>query len=215
MPGPQGPHKILVIGEPGIGKTSLIRRYVDNVFDKNYTATLGVDFALKVVPWDNNMQIQLQLWDIAGQERFSSMTRVYYKQATACVIIFDITRLPTLKAVARWKNDLDGKASLPNGDPIPCLLVANKCDLAERPIPKEDIQQLCDEHGFIGWIETSAKEDVNVSKAMRYLIEHILYLHEDDDEGSAPAGSTKGANTVSLETAGDPKPKKADCCGGK
>lgn len=143
------------------------------------------------------------------------------------------------QAVARWKNDLDGKASLPNGDPIPCLLVANKsvtlfcgeegcrtrlpklnecvlrCDLAERPIPKEDIQQLCDEHGFIGWIETSAKEDVNVSKAMRYLIEHILYLHEDDDEGSAPAGSTKGANTVSLETAGDPKPKKADCCGGK
>lgn len=92
MPGPQGPHKILVIGEPGIGKTSLIRRYVDNVFDKNYTATLGVDFALKVVPWENNMQIQLQLWDIAGQERFSSMTRVYYKQATACVIIFDITR---------------------------------------------------------------------------------------------------------------------------
>jgi hypothetical protein len=69
--------------------------------------------------------------------------------------------------VARWKNDLDSKASLPNGDPIPCLLVANKCDLAERPIPKEDIQQLCDEHGFIGWIETSAKEDVNVSKAMR------------------------------------------------
>ena len=59
-----------------------------------------VDFALKVVPWDNNMQIQLQLWDIAGQERFSSMTRVYYKQAIACVIIFDITRPPTLKVGA-------------------------------------------------------------------------------------------------------------------
>lgn len=207
----QGPHKILVIGEPGIGKTSLIRRYVDNVFDKNYTATLGVDFALKVVPWDNGMHIQLQLWDIAGQERFSSMTRVYYKQATACIIIFDITRPPTLRAVARWKADLDGKASLPNGDPIPCLLIANKCDLPDRPIPKEDIQALCDEQGFIGWIETSAKEDVNVSKAMKYLIEHILYLHEDAnlDENEVP--QDRGALTIAASGQGD-QPKKAECC---
>eukprot|EP00040_Diaphanoeca_grandis_P015069 m.76735 g.76735 ORF g.76735 m.76735 type:complete len:212 (-) comp24928_c0_seq1:353-988(-) len=209
MRGAQGPHKILVIGEPGIGKTSLIRRYVDNVFDKNYTATLGVDFALKVVPWDNGMHIQLQLWDIAGQERFSSMTRVYYKQATACIIIFDITRPPTLRAVARWKADLDGKASLPNGDPIPCLLIANKCDLPERPIPKEDIQALCDEQGFIGWIETSAKEDVNVSKAMRYLIEHILYLHED---ANAAEDIKSGDNGGTVTVASGNNPPKKECC---
>jgi len=210
MPGPQGPHKILVIGEPGIGKTSLIRRYVDNQFDKNYTATLGVDFALKVVPWeDPKMSIQLQLWDIAGQERFSSMTRVYYKQATACVIIFDITRPPTLRAVNRWKADLDSKASLPNGDPIPCLLVANKCDLPDRPIPKEEIQALCDEQGYIGWIETSAKEDVNVSKAMRYLIEHILYLHEEEMDEDDP--NPEGNRTLRVdEKEGGEEEKK--CC---
>ena len=80
-PLPRPRHDVVATPHPTTGKTSLIRRYVDNQFDKNYTATLGVDFALKVVPWeDPKMSIQLQLWDIAGQERFSSMTRVYYKQ---------------------------------------------------------------------------------------------------------------------------------------
>ena len=61
------------------------------------TALWAVDFALKIVPWNNGKNVRLQLWDIAGQERFSSMTRVYYKQATACVIIFDITRRSTFQ----------------------------------------------------------------------------------------------------------------------
>jgi hypothetical protein len=91
-----------------------------------------------------------------------------------------------------------------------------RCDLPDRPIPKEDIQSLCDEHGFIGWIETSAKEDVNVSKAMRYLIEHILYLHEDEHgDESGPAGESGGGTTVSLDSPKDAKPKKGDCCGAK
>jgi hypothetical protein len=76
--------------------------------------------------------------------------------------------------------------------------VANKCDLPDRPIPKEEIQALCDEQGYIGWIETSAKEDVNVSKAMRYLIEHILYLHEEEIEVDEPKDSHMN-QTVRIE----------------
>lgn len=182
----EGPHKVLVIGEPGIGKTSLIRRYVDGIFDKHYCATLGVDFALKIVPWENGISIRLQLWDIAGQERFSSMTRVYYKQATACVIIFDITRRSTFQEVEKWKADLDEKARLPSGDLLPCLLIANKCDLDDRPVPEEEINALCNEQGFVGYIETSAKEDVNVEKAMKFLIKHILALHDEELEAPSP-----------------------------
>eukprot|EP00039_Didymoeca_costata_P018673 m.334491 g.334491 ORF g.334491 m.334491 type:complete len:205 (+) comp17365_c0_seq1:327-941(+) len=193
----EGPHKVLVIGEPGIGKTSLIRRYVDGIFDKHYCATLGVDFALKIVPWADGRNIRLQLWDIAGQERFSSMTRVYYKQATACVIIFDITRKSTFQEVIKWKTDLDNKTRLPSGDRLPCLLVANKCDLPQRPVTSEEIKAMCEKEGFIGWIETSAKEDVNVAKAMRFLIEHILALHDDhlvapDQDQLVPLGKEHG-----------------------
>jgi signal recognition particle receptor subunit beta len=81
--------------------------------------------------------------------------------------------------VLKWKADLDNKTRLPSGDLLPCLLVANKCDLPARPVPTEEIQQMCDEQGFVGWIETSAKEDTHVDKAMRFLIEHILALHDE------------------------------------
>eukprot|EP00051_Salpingoeca_urceolata_P027674 m.482706 g.482706 ORF g.482706 m.482706 type:complete len:202 (-) comp22642_c0_seq1:133-738(-) len=200
----EGPHKVLVIGEAGIGKTSLIRRYVDGVFQKNYCATLGVDFALKVENWTKGQKVRLQLWDIAGQERFSAMTRVYYQQATACVIVFDITRKSTFQAVLRWKQDLDAKTALPNGEPLPCLLIANKCDLPDRPVPSEEIKAFCDDHGFIGWIETSAKDDVNIDKAMRFLTQHILTAID------AEAAATSGREVIKLDAGGSGAQSR--CC---
>lgn len=68
-------YKILVIGDLGTGKTSFIKRYVHKFFSNSYRATIGVDFALKVIPWDESTIVRLQLWDIAGQERFGNMTR--------------------------------------------------------------------------------------------------------------------------------------------
>jgi Ras-related protein Rab-32 len=135
-----------VIGELGTGKTSIIKRYVHQFFSQHYRATIGVDFALKVLTWDQNTIIRLQLWDIAGslkkklkikpsfkyflltsgQERFGNMTRVYYKEAVGAFIVFDVTRTATFEAVLKWKADLDSKVQLPDGTPIPCVLLANK-----------------------------------------------------------------------------------------
>jgi len=86
----------------------------------------GVDFALKVLRWDPDTVVRLQLWDIAGQERFGSMTRVYYKEAVGAFVVFDVTRAGTLEAVPKWKADLDSKVALPDGRPIPTVLLANK-----------------------------------------------------------------------------------------
>lgn len=81
---------------------------------------------MKVIQLESNTIVRLQLWDVAGQERFGSMTRVYFKDALGALICFDVTKLQTFEAVKKWKEDLDSKVSMPDGSPIPTVLVANK-----------------------------------------------------------------------------------------
>lgn len=169
-------YKLLVIGDLGVGKTSIIKRYVHQNFSSHYRATIGVDFALKVLHWDAETVVRLQLWDIAGQERFGNMTRVYYREAMGAFIVFDVTRPATFEAVAKWKNDLDSKLTLPNGKPVSVVLLANKCDQGKDVLMNNGLKmdQFCKEHGFVGWFETSAKENINIDEASRCLVKHIL-----------------------------------------
>lgn len=169
-------YKILVIGELGTGKTSVIKRYVHQYFSQNYRATIGVDFALKVINWDSNTLIRLQLWDIAGQERFGNMTRVYYKEAVGAFIVFDVTRSATFDAVLKWKNDLDSKVHLPDGTRVPCILLANKCDMPKEGLVNNSsaMEQFCQENGFLHWYLTSAKDNINIEEAAKSLVGKIL-----------------------------------------
>nr|XP_058954151.1 ras-related protein Rab-7L1-like [Pocillopora verrucosa] len=177
--------KVIIIGDATVGKTSFVKRYVNNHSGpgREYKPTVGVDFALKVIKYSDDTTIRLQLWDIAGQERFSTMTRVYYKGAAACVIMFDLTSQQTFNSTIKWKRDLDSKCTLPNGKTIPCILVGNKSDLSStRPIEKEAIDKLCKENGFLGWTEMSVKEDVNVSETMDYLLAELLDSYKNNEE---------------------------------
>jgi len=192
-------YKILVIGDLGCGKTSIIKRYVHDFFSQHYRATIGVDFALKVINWDAFNTIRLQLWDIAGQERYGNMTRVYYKEAVGAFIVFDVTRSNTFESVTNWKNDLDLKVTLPDGSPIPCVLLGNKCDqpkegLANHP---SKMDEFCKEKGFDAWFETSAKENINIDEAARTLIRKIMEndvvrkheMEKDRDQFTLGAGT--------------------------
>ncbi|XP_064215429.1 ras-related protein Rab-32 isoform X1 [Tribolium castaneum] len=169
-------YKILVIGDLGAGKTSIIKRYVHRFFTQHYRATIGVDFALKVLNWDDNTLIRLQLWDIAGQERYGNMTRVYYKEAVGAFIVFDVTRTNTFESVAKWKSDLDSKVQLSDGSPIPCVLLANKCDQQKEGLVNHPnkMDEYCKENGFTTWFETSAKDNINIDEAANALVAKIL-----------------------------------------
>ncbi|KAG9069381.1 rab32, member RAS oncoprotein [Linnemannia hyalina] len=172
-------YKILVIGDVGTGKTSIIKRYVHNIFSMNYKSTIGVDFALKVIQWSPDTVVRLQLWDIAGQER-ASMARVYYKEAVAALIVYDVTRPKTFEAVKRWKADLDSKVTLPGTDePIHAILLANKTDLQENELNSEELDEFCEEHGFLKWFGTSAKDNRNIEDATQFLLEKILASEEE------------------------------------
>jgi len=204
-------YKILVIGDLGTGKTSIIKRYVHNFFSVHYRATIGVDFALKVLNWDNSTLIRLQLWDIAGQERYGSMTRVYYKDAVGCLIVFDVTRQSTFEAVAKWKHDLDTKVQLADGQPIPCVLLANKCDQPKEGLVNNSSQmdKYCEEKGFLQWYETSAKENINIEPAAKFLVEKILEndrsnntLPDEDDSDKIDLRQKPSSRTNQQEKTG-------------
>ncbi|XP_073528792.1 ras-related protein Rab-32 [Phyllobates terribilis] len=200
--------KVLVIGELGVGKTSIIKRYVHQLFSQHYRATIGVDFALKVINWDSKTLVRLQLWDIAGQERFGNMTRVYYKEAVGAFVVFDVTRGSTFEAITKWKSDLDSKVHLPNGGPIPAILLANKCDQKRENSAHSPSQMdhFCKENGFVAWFETSAKDNVNIDEASRCLVDNILtnsknFPVEENDVGS-----------VQLDQETMPAESKSQCC---
>lgn len=192
--------KILVIGELGAGKTSLIKRYVHQIFSDHYRATIGVDFALKVFQWNDEegTVIRLQLWDIAGQERFGNMTRVYYKEAVGAIVVYDVTRNDTFSAVDKWKADLDSKVLLPDGRPIPCILVGNKSDRkseedldAESPI----MRAYCQQKGFVDAFFVSAKTNENVEKACHCLVERILENEKWLDHSNSHLKLNHGGNS--------------------
>merc|ERR1712062_517069 len=167
--------KVLVIGELGSGKTSLIKRYVHDFFTQHYRATIGVDFALKVVHHNDHTLVRLQLWDIAGQERFGNMTRVYYRDAAAAFVVFDLSRIATFEAAAKWKDDLDMKVVTGDGSRVPAILLANKCDLRdESTVNDAEIEQFSKEHGFAAWYRVSAKEGTQVEEAGSHIISLVL-----------------------------------------
>eukprot|EP01087_Luapelamoeba_hula_P001261 TRINITY_DN10_c0_g2_i1.p1 TRINITY_DN10_c0_g2~~TRINITY_DN10_c0_g2_i1.p1 ORF type:complete len:224 (-),score=53.77 TRINITY_DN10_c0_g2_i1:75-746(-) len=213
--------KVLVVGDSFTGKTSLIGRFVHNIFSNNYKTTIGVDFALKDIIWDDRTHIKLQLWDIAGQERFSNMTRVYYREAVGAFVVFDVTRSPTFEATERWKKDIDAKVWLPpDNAPIPVVLLANKVDLAPDGFVGHDevMNKHCEMFGFIGWEATSAKmsgPNNNIDKATRYLLSKILersgVLQYTERERAASGAD----GTIILGDSGSAKesqPKEKGCC---
>lgn len=173
--------KILIVGDGNVGKSSFVHRYVNGQFNSMYKMTVGVDFSVKLLHWSDKEKVRLQLWDIAGQERFISMTRIYYKGALGCVVMFDVTRSSSFLSCLHWKRDLDNKAMLPNGDSIPCILLANKCDLSQRAVSADSIDKFSKANGFIAWMETSVKENKNIGEAMRRLVEEILSVQSSLD----------------------------------
>ncbi|XP_054465465.1 ras-related protein Rab-7L1-like isoform X2 [Anoplopoma fimbria] len=173
--------KILIVGDGTVGKSSFVHRYVSGQFNNMYKMTMGVDYSVKLLLWSDKEKVRLQIWDIAGQERFISMNRIYYKGALGCVVMFDVTSSASFLNCRHWKQDLDNKAILPNGDFIPCILLANKCDLAQRVVSADSIDEFSKANGFVTWMEVSVKENKNIGEAMRRLVQEILSVQSSLD----------------------------------
>lgn len=138
------------------------------------------------------------------------MTRVYYKDAVGCLLLFDVTRASTFEAVVRWKNDLDSKVTLPDGSPIPCVLLANKCDLAKEGLSQTQMEEFCKDKGFIGWFETSAKENTNVESAAKFLVTKIVEAENTIKKQEEEADNEK--LQITNDIVKKQENKKSGCC---
>ena len=164
--------KIVFVGEHGVGKTSLIRRFVHQNFSEFYRATIGADFAHKNVTLDGGVEVDLHLWDIAGDERFGSVMNLYYQEAVGAVVVFDVGRKSSYEMAPVWKKDIDMKVVASENRPIPCLLIGNKVDIQQEAweIPLEKVG----EEGFLKFVATSAKTGENVEGAIMELVKYIV-----------------------------------------
>ena len=162
--------KILLLGDSSVGKTCFLKRYTDNTFQDAYLSTIGFDFKYKFVTLEEGKTIKVQLWDTAGEERFRTIAKSYYKGAHGIVLIYDVTNRKTYDNIRKWMNQIKDDSS----SNISIILVANKidCENEFRQVTKEEGEVLA-KNNNLPIFEASAKDNINVEESFKYLIEEI------------------------------------------
>ncbi len=153
--------KLIVLGDGGVGKTSLINQFVEKKFRSDYKSTIGVNIMAKNYQLFENVEIKFALFDVAGQKYFRKVRKSYYKGAQAIIFVYDVTRPETLEGVKVWSDD--AQQELGDLKKLKCLVVGNKIDLP-RKIEMMVGKNIADNLGF-PYLETSAKDGTNVDKA--------------------------------------------------
>ena len=172
-------YKILILGDSTVGKTCFLTRYTDNTFQEEYLASIGMDYKIKSYEKEDGNSIKLYIWDTAGQDRFRSITRNYYKGADGIILIYDITNEESFNNVKHWINSIKEEAP----DKVVIILVGNKVDDEEnRKIKKENGEKISQEFK-LPFFECSAKADINVNSAFEALIKKLIEINPKDKSG--------------------------------
>ena len=161
--------KVIVIGEAGVGKTSLVKRFVSGHFTRDYRTSIGANLFIKELKLNSDKIVSIQIWDIAGQERWKKMRHLYYRGAHGALVVGDLTRENTFEQLKEfWNQDLYKYC-----EEIPKILVVNKVDL-DSIISNNDIEKLAQAINVKATIFTSAKNGQNVEKAFYQIAEAVV-----------------------------------------
>ena len=166
--------KVILVGDPAVGKTSILKNYTENFFPEHHQSTLGIDYKIKKFIM-RDFKIKMQIWDTAGQERFMSVTKKYFRDVNGVLFVFDLANRKSFESINLWMKEPESV----NGN-FKKLLLANKCDLKDiRAVNKDELDNFSKENN-IEIIETSAKENINISKSFERIVELIFEGKTDE-----------------------------------
>jgi small GTP-binding protein len=164
--------KVIIIGPAAVGKTSLIRRFVEDQFSSNYKFTIGVDFLVKTLRLEEDKIVRLSIWDVGGQERFKFLRSNFYEGTHGAILVFDLSRANTFPKMKNWLIDMRNLIE----HKIPFIILGNKSDLLSEigeVIDREEPMRFAKQEDSF-YLETSAKTGNNVEKAFRELTRRII-----------------------------------------
>lgn len=199
--------KLVIIGNSGVGKSSLLLRFSDDQFNESYLTTIGVDFRFRTQQIDNR-QVKLQIWDTAGQERFRTITSAYYKGADGIVIVYDVTSETSFTEIEKfWLSEVESYAE----KNVEILLIGNKSDL-EKKVPTNVAKEFAQSKNM-EFFETSAKTADSVQTAFITLARKLMSKREalNKPKQYAPSQTSKN-NNQTLQSKKMIIQKKEGCC---
>lgn len=164
--------KIVLIGDARVGKTSLVRRFVTNMFDPSYQITLGTTIMKKEVDYLNYI-VTLAIWDVGGQDVFKQIRSKYYFGSKGALAVCDATNMTTYENIKSWVESFIEVV----GDK-PIIFLANKCDLPEPQVTEDDMKKIVEDYKNAEFLFTSAKNGTNAELAFTNLVR--LIIQEED-----------------------------------
>lgn len=174
-------NKIIILGDAGVGKSSLMNRYVRNTFTKSYKSTIGADFLTKEIIFNGEF-ITSQIWDTAGNERFQSLGVAFYRGTDGCILVFDLTNPKTFHNLQNWYDEFLIISSPPDAENFPFILLGNKSDLVlneQCQINEKMIMSFCKSKN-IKYYPISVKE--NTGNILNIIDNFIIDLHKKNKE---------------------------------
>lgn len=171
--------KLLLIGDSGVGKTSILFKFSEDTFSPAFISTIGIDFKIRTIDVDGK-KIKLQVWDTAGQERFRTITTAYYRGAMGIMLVYDVSNMRSFESMINWIRNIEMHAT----QDVELMILGNKCDVADkRQVTREKGEQLALQHG-VKFMETSAKANINIEEAFFTLARDIKLKVEKRIEDS-------------------------------
>ncbi len=168
--------KIILLGDVSVGKTAIINRYIDGKFDDNYSCTINVQSRKKKISFNQDISIEMSIWDTCGEEKFRAITRQYYRESNGILLVFDLNRNKTFLNLTKWMKEI--KEVAPKD--VLIALIGNKVDL-KREVNKNDVENFAEENNLI-YYEISAKDGINVDFAFEKLAKVIIEKMKDENE---------------------------------